>query len=180
MRKVLALVVTLMSLAAGALLPGRARADCAFPTWPQAVDRASVVLYGSVTDVDVRLRETFYTVTPEAVYKGQPANPVIVRSPSGRTVWVEDDYPMQSGTSHTLYLRAGQDGYYETGMCSRSHSGKPGAEEIALLGQGSAPPPLSPTSAQQSWHQWVVIIAMGVALAAVGITVLSTRRRRER
>jgi hypothetical protein len=175
-RNVWRLVLALLLAAMATVAPGRVQADCAWPSGPQALARADVVLFGRVAAVDIRMTDTYYTVVAEQIYKGQPANPVIVRIGSGSRRISSEDYRMQEGTAHTLYLRAGSGGNYETDACSGSHEGRPGPEETPLLGQGqAAPPAVLPTDAR---HQWTVFIAMAVAFGAVGLVVLRARRKR--
>lgn len=160
------------------VLPGQAAADCIMTSPTEHVANAAVIMYGKVTAIDERSQETYFTVTPEQVYKGTPGNPIIVRSDSGRNRVSTVDYHMKLNESHTLYLRP-DDKYYTTNACTGSHPGPVRDDEAKLLGAGQPAPPPDPAAQPFEPRPWVPIIAVAVALGAFGVVLLSIRRRRK-
>jgi hypothetical protein len=164
-----------------ALLPGAAVADCAVRNPAASIGAVPVILYGKVTEVDQRSRDTYYTVSAQTIYKGEPENPVILHIKSGRNQSTSIDHTMRQDELHTLYLLPDGKGYYATDVCQGSHLGPPTADEVqAGLGAGRPAPPEQPARRVSPFRNWIPFIAIGVAFGAMGAVLLINMRRKRR
>lgn len=170
-----AMLAILLLVLGTASAPTIVRASCVGATLPELRDRADVIVSGQVTSIDQSSTQTYYTVTLNTVYKGSPKNPLVVYSPTGSGKVTSVDYRMTGGTVHTLYLRMGSSGYYETDACAGSHEGQPTADELKLLGQGQTAPPPSKAPTLPS-GSWIPFTAIGVTAVAVLLVLWSIRR----
>ena len=146
-----------------------ALASCIQQTLDEQAKNAEVIVVGTVTET----RQTFVAASgairfrPEHVLKGTLTREVqVYLGPSHDGAITSVDYvAVTTGERHTLYLRAVEDGSYETNACSGSHVGGPTPDEEALLGAGT----LVATASDES--------ESGVLVAAI-VVLFGPRRRR--
>jgi preprotein translocase subunit Sec61beta len=156
-----------------------ALASCVQETAADQAARADVIVAGTVTET----RQTFAAASgvirflPERVLKGTLAHEVqVYLGPTrGGAVTSVDYTAVGRGELHTLYLRAVDDGSYETNACSGSHAGAPTANEEKLLGAGTV---VAATSDDRLSPAAAVAIGALVALVAVAVSLAVRRRRR--
>lgn len=164
-----------------ALLPGLAIASCAEATPADRIGGTPVILFGKVTEVDQRSRDTYFTVSVQTVYKGQPENPAILHMSWGRNQRTSEEYNMRQDELHTLYLMPDGKGYYTTNGCVGNHLGPPTAEEVqAGLGEGRPAPPEQPARRVSPFRNWIPLIAIGATFGAMGAVLLINMRRKRR
>lgn len=176
-----ALVIVVAAVAVGAAAPAPALASCIQQSLTEQAAGAGVIAVGVVTET----RQTFAAAggvirfRPERVLKGALTREVqVYLGPShGGAVTSVDYTAVVRGERHTLYLRATDDGSYETSACAGSHGGGPTADEekafgagtlVAAVSEDAGPPPVL-----------VGAVAALVALAAVAVA-FGLRRRTAR
>jgi hypothetical protein len=153
-------------------------ASCVQETVADQAARAEVIAMGTVTQT----RQTFVAASgvigfrPERVLKGSLSRDIqVYLGPThGGAVTSVDYTAVVKGELHTLYLRAVDDGSYETSACSGSHTGALTVDEERLLGTGTI---VSVTSADTMSPAIVVAIAALVALATAAILLRAWRAR---
>jgi hypothetical protein len=158
---------------------GVALASCAQETAADQSARADVIVLGTVTET----RQTFAAASgvirflPQRVLKGTLAREVqVYLGPThGGAVTSVDYTAVTRGEAHTLYLRAVDDGSFETNACSGSHAGPPTAAEEKLLGTGTIVAATHEASASP-----VVVAAIVVLLALAAVAILLGARLRRR
>jgi hypothetical protein len=151
-----------------------ARASCLRMTVAEAGALAEVVVYGTVTET----RQTFAPASgvirfqPVRYLKGTlPGEVEVYLGPSrGGAITSVDYTAVVRGEAHTLYLRAADNGAWETNACSGSHVGAPTPEETAFFGTGTSAPPAAPVN-----NMLLVLGAVAIAVIAIA-TVLVVRR----
>jgi hypothetical protein len=141
--------------------------------------RAQVIVVGTV----VETRQTFVAAggvirfRPERVLKGTLTSVVQVYlgpSHGANGVTSVDYISVVRGEQHTLYLRAVEDGSYETDSCSGSHPGGPTDEEERAFGTGTLV-----AAASDETTSPVVIAAVVILVAvAAGLVVFRARQAR--
>jgi hypothetical protein len=162
-----------------ALLPGNAVAACAPGKPADYIAAAPVILFGKVTEVDQRSRDTYFTVSVQTIYKGQPENPVILHINSGQNQALAEDYHLRQDEQHTLYLAPDGKGYYTTNSCLGNHLGPPTPAEVqAGLGAGRLAPPEQPAKRVLPIRTWIPFIAIGVTFGVMGSVLLINMRRK--
>jgi hypothetical protein len=125
-----------------------ALASCLQTTVAERAALAEVVVYGTVTET----RQTFAPASgvirfrPERFLKGTlPGEVEVYLGPTkGGAITSVDYSAVIRGEGHTLYLRASENGAWQTDACSGSHVGAPTAEEASFFGTGTAAPPTAP------------------------------------
>jgi hypothetical protein len=153
-----------------------ALASCVQETGADQAARAEVIAMGTVTET----RQTFVAASgvigfrPERVLKGTLSRDIqVYLGPThGGAVTSVDYTAVVKGERHTLYLRAVDDGSYETSACSGSHAGALTLDEERLLGTGTI---VTVTPADTVSPAIVVTIAALLALTAA--ILLRARRR---
>ncbi len=151
-----------------------ALASCVQQTVSERAPLADVVVYGTVTET----RQTFAPASgvirfrAERFLKGTlPGEVEVYLGPTkGGAVTSVDYQAARRGEAHTLYLRAAGASAWQTDACSGSHAGAPTAEETALLGAGSAAPPIA-TSADTP----LMLAAIAFALVALAAALVARR-----
>ena len=173
---------TILSIAAAVLLlpltSAVALGSCIQQTRDEQVKGADVIVVGTVTET----RQTFVAASgvirfrPERILKGSLTREVqVYLGPSRGSAVTSVDYTaVTKGERHTLYLRAVEDGAYETSACSGSHVGGPTPEEEALLGAGTLISAASDDSVSGALVAAIVVI-FGLVAAAI---LFGLRRRR--
>lgn len=150
-------------------------ASCAQQTTAEQVARAQIVAYGSVTGIRMTFAPASPVVTfrPERVLKGSLDKSVeVFLGPTHGGAVTSVDYAAAPPQRHTLYLRVGADGSYETDVCSGSHEGAPTADEEKILGAGTS------VNVVEDFPLVVALaIGLGVALALAIAAVLVIRAR---
>ena len=163
------------------LLPftaGAALGSCIPQTLDEQVKSAQVIVVGTVSET----RQTFVAASgvirfrPERVLKGSLTREAqVYLGPSHGSAITSVDYvAVTKGERHTLYLRATDDGSYETNACSGSHVGSATREEEALLGAGTLVAAASDDSVSGVLAAEIVVI-FGLVVAAI---LVGLRRRR--
>jgi len=146
-----------------------ALASCVQATVAQRAALADVVVYGTVTET----RQTFAPASgvirfrPDRFLKGTlPGEVEVYLGPTkGGAITSVDYSAVIRGEAHTLYLRASDNGGWQTDACSGSHVGAPTAEEAAFLGPGTAAPPAAPKDNTPLALGALVIAAIALAAA---------------
>lgn len=119
-----------------------AMASCAALDLAEQVKGADIIAVGVVTET----RQSFAPAggvihfRAERLLKGSLSSEIeVYLGPShGGAVTSVDYAAAVQGERHTLYLRAVEGGAYETNACSGSHPGEPTADELRVLGAGTA------------------------------------------
>ena len=165
MRQLLTLAVLI--LASFSALAQPAAASCVESDLAAQIARADVIAAGRVTSVGSGGGPLVFQ--PVTIFKGAlEGGPVTVANGPSAGAATSVDYRATAG-DHVLYLN-GSGRTFSTNSCSGSHVGVPTAEEVRLLGSGSAAPPASGG----------LIGEIGLFVAAAflaGATVFYLRRR---
>ena len=146
-------------------------ASCVQTTVAERAALAEVVVYGTVTET----RQTFAPASgvirfrPERFLKGTlPGEVEVYLGPAkGGAITSVDYSAVIRGEAHTLYLRASDNGAWQTDACSGSHVGVPIAEEASFFGAGTAAPPAAPKDNTPLALGALVIAAIALAGAVV-------------
>ncbi|HEY8655218.1 MAG TPA: hypothetical protein VIN34_00600 [Candidatus Limnocylindria bacterium] len=162
-----ALTLAVLIVASSAALGRPAAASCVQQDVAAQIARAGVIVAGRVTSVGSGGGPLVFQ--PVTIYKGTlEGGPVTVVNGPGGGAATSVDYRGSVG-DQVLYLKGGGRSL-STDDCSGSHAGAPTAEEVRLLGSGSAAPPASGGLLSE-----VGIVVVAALLA--GATVFYLRRR---
>lgn len=134
------LTLAVLVLGSVAALAWPAAASCIQQELADQIARADVIAAGRVTSVGPGGGPLLFQ--PVTIYKGSlEGGPVTVANGPSTGVASSVDYRGSLG-EQVLYLM-GSGRSFSTNDCSGSHAGPPTADEIRLLGSGSAAPPAS-------------------------------------
>ena len=173
-----ALLVSVLVLCATPMGGGVAIASCAQETPAAQAGRADVIAVGTV----IETRQTFAAAggvirfRPERLLKGTLTSAVqVYLGPTHGGAITSVDYSVVvRSEQHTLYLKAVEDGSYETNSCSGSHGGGPTADEETLFGAGT----LVTVSGDEGTSPLIiaaVVVLIGIAAAFVLIRARQSR-----
>ncbi len=174
-RRALPLVVALTLLAP--LGPDVALASCLQESIADQAARAEVIAINTITET----RQTFVAASgvirfrPERVLKGSLSREVqVYLGPThGGAITSVDYSAVTRGERQTLYLRAVDDGSYETNACSGSHAGGTTADEEKALGKGTLV-----AAASDEPLSWILPVGALLVLALAAAALVAVRRRR--
>lgn len=161
-----------------------ADASCAPPApLAERIAGADAIVHGTVAAFEGGSPRSLM-VEVRRVYKGRVVGLIFVAAgPGGEgggpaPAATSVDYQAARGTDHTFYLTQHAPAGFSTNACEGSHAGPPGAEELAALGDGTAPERgATGVSGATDAERALAMLAVVAAIALGAAVVWRTRRR---